>query len=202
MRRYALVAAVLAVLAQPALSIVPRMMPDDQRLEAARRFVATLPIEESVAVRMGQPDAIRGELTQWLAERVRQDGRTDDFEGMYDAFRLEVGRRADAALPLVLPTVREELAIHYGLALRAEELDAAGRFFASAEGRAFAARTALGDKLVSQTLLLFLNAVLEPELPAILTAARADAAERRRIEEDRDDLRARVNASGGRRPRD
>jgi|GEM_PF-6475211 len=185
--------------AQPAGSRTPMPGPDPTRLAAAQRFVATLPIEEAVRGAAGGREQIRGVLAVGIDQLVRSQRRAADFEAIVYPFNAAVFRRIEAMLPGLLPAVLDDMAVRYSFEMEAPALDAAARFFATADGRAFAARMVEKDGLVIETLQTHLFRAIEPELDAILAEARANDAEERRAFAIRDALRQRVNAASRRR---
>jgi hypothetical protein len=186
-------------LARPAGSSTPMPAPDPARLAAARRFVAALPIEEAVRGAPGGREHIRGVLAVGIDQEVRSQRRAADFEAIVYPFNAALFRRIDAMLPRLLPAVLDDMAVGYSFEMEASALDAAARFFATAEGRAFAARTVERDRLVIEVLQAHLFRAIEPDLGAILAEARVNDAEERRAFAIRDALRQRVNAASRRR---
>ena len=201
MKRVALALSIAAGLATAAAAHIPRPEPDPVRLAAAQRFVATLPIAEAVSPRPDRPERMRGELVYRMVYEAQQHHGARDIERIMPSFQVEIFNRVDAALARVFPQALGDIAVAYAFEMQAADLDATARFFATPEGRAFAARTVTTDAIIFGTVEAHLVGALEPELDRILADARARQAERDRAEAAHDVLRLRVNAESRRRSR-
>lgn len=196
---FALLLLIAAGIAQAGSAMIPRREPEPARLEAARRFVAALPVAEGVSLRPDRAEMMRAEFSYLMANEAQQQLGARDLERIMPAFQTGIYSRVEAALPGVLPAALEDIARAYALEMQAADLDAAGRFFATTEGRAFAARTVITDRIIFETLKMHLARAIVPELGTILAAARVRQAEHERAEAEHDVLRLRVNAASRRR---
>jgi hypothetical protein len=201
--RYALILlALLAASVAPNVSAhIPRPEPDPARLAAARRLVAALPIAETVRPRPDGGEPMRAGLAYRMAYEAQQTHGVRDLERIMPAFQAEIYARVEAVLPAILPAALDDLARIYAFEMQAADLDAAARFFATPEGRAFAARTVVTDRIVFEALHGRLAGAILPELGTVLATARTRDAEQRRAYAEWDRLRQRVNAGSRRRSR-
>ena len=192
---------IAASVAQVVSAHIPLAEPDPVRLAAARRLVAALPVTEAIRPQPGGGEPMRAAFAYRMAYAAQQEHGVRDLERFMPAFQAEIYARVEAALPAILPAALEDLARAYALEMHAPDLDAGARFFASAEGRAFAARTVATDRIVFEKLHGRLALAIQPELAAILATARVRDAEQRRAYAEWDRLRRRVNAESRRRYR-
>lgn len=182
MKRLALLglALILAGSAQPAAAfIIPDPASDPAVMAAARDFVRTLPIRDSVA----SGRIVTGRLARSLAEETlatRPGGDVNERTGII-ASRLAF--RINRLLPEICPALEEEIALAYARNMWIQGLRAGAEFFRTPGGTGFAFRTVEQDPLIGEIVHRRLLARLSGQGEAML----AEAAEAER-------LRRQVNA--------
>lgn len=190
---------IAAGLAQSASAHIPMPEPDPAKFAAARRLVAALPVPEVIRPQPGGGEPMRAGFSYQMVYVAQQAHGARDIERIMPAFQAELYARVEAALSEILPAALDDIARAYAFEMQAADLDAAARFFGSAEGRAFAARTVATDRIVFEKLHGRLAQAIQPELGTILATARVRDAEQRRAYAEWDRLRQRVNAESRRR---